>query len=496
MANTSTREHKIYLAITDDDRAVIPETANREEKYRCAECKGKVIFCHGDVRQPYFRHDVLHTSSPCSYGKGEGIVHKRAKLLFAHHLDRWDVIRFCSICRGILVLQKPFLGLVGQLEVPVCSNRYRVDVMLSGGIVVEITDTHALTTDKIQALNAVYDHIYDFRATDILNNVAVNQFRITDAYPRFLCCAECEPVLYRLETAISQFAAFGHCRYCTASSLLDVEEGKIEYQPGVTGKMTMIKAGSYEFAYQPLKQGILQTNRPTTCDNCSLLLAENFSLYRIVSVCIDCGKKELQPNNGSVSSGADITNIFKGDHVRLRDGTEWYLSTARQELCKQETNNRYVCLSCSEFRKRFEDSDGKNVLVVYTCPNRRRYCTTEERMMHVMLVAGDRLKIDGTLHRRRDTTWNERDRYLQVSKICKNCNSCRCNRCGKRKDKTQGKWTAYRQWFCNPCLAWKSKRKCSHCHKWAHKDEGTQVERFEWICHPCTGRLAAATGNP
>lgn len=81
---------------------VYPQIANKNNAYICPDCSKDLIFCHGKIKVPYFRHSVDSTN-PCNYydKPNESQIHKDAKLLMKRLLDdktKISFIRKCDSC--------------------------------------------------------------------------------------------------------------------------------------------------------------------------------------------------------------------------------------------------------------------------------------------------------------------------------------------------------------------------------------------------------------
>jgi len=79
---------------------VYPVIANKKNKYMCPDCNKTLIFCHGKIIKPYFRHKA-DTSSCTYYDKpSESQIHKDAKMLLKKLLETQDLIfkKKCSEC--------------------------------------------------------------------------------------------------------------------------------------------------------------------------------------------------------------------------------------------------------------------------------------------------------------------------------------------------------------------------------------------------------------
>lgn len=81
---------------------VYPAIASKEDKYICPDCKKKLIFCHGKIKRPYFKHFV--EKNPCTYYNkpSESQIHKDAKMLLKKLLETRDLTftRDCSVCES------------------------------------------------------------------------------------------------------------------------------------------------------------------------------------------------------------------------------------------------------------------------------------------------------------------------------------------------------------------------------------------------------------
>jgi hypothetical protein len=81
---------------------VYPKIANKNNEYYCPDCNKDLILCHGDIRNPYFRHKV-DLINPCNYyfKPSESQIHKDAKLLMKTLLENKtdiSIIRKCICC--------------------------------------------------------------------------------------------------------------------------------------------------------------------------------------------------------------------------------------------------------------------------------------------------------------------------------------------------------------------------------------------------------------
>jgi hypothetical protein len=81
------------------DEYVSPNNANKKDKYKCPDCGDDLILCHGEIRNPYFRHEADRIN-PCYYYSKptESQIHKDAKLLLKNLLERKIQISFGRIC--------------------------------------------------------------------------------------------------------------------------------------------------------------------------------------------------------------------------------------------------------------------------------------------------------------------------------------------------------------------------------------------------------------
>lgn len=80
---------------------VYPQIANKNNTYICSDCNKTLIFCHGKIIKPYFRHKTDHNS--CTYydKPNEAQIHKDAKMLLKKLLETQDLIisRKCTKCK-------------------------------------------------------------------------------------------------------------------------------------------------------------------------------------------------------------------------------------------------------------------------------------------------------------------------------------------------------------------------------------------------------------
>jgi C4-type Zn-finger protein len=82
---------------------VYPQIANKKNEYICPDCNKDLIFCHGKIKVPYFRHSA--DNNPCNYHDkpNESQIHKDAKMLMKRFLDDKTKITFrrkCDSCQN------------------------------------------------------------------------------------------------------------------------------------------------------------------------------------------------------------------------------------------------------------------------------------------------------------------------------------------------------------------------------------------------------------
>ncbi len=67
---------------------VYPAIANKKDKYTCVDCNKDLILCHGEIRNPYFRHKT-DSNHPCNHynNPSENTIIKDAKILLKTLLD-------------------------------------------------------------------------------------------------------------------------------------------------------------------------------------------------------------------------------------------------------------------------------------------------------------------------------------------------------------------------------------------------------------------------
>lgn len=79
---------------------VYPKIANKEDSYKCPDCNKDLVFCNGQVRNPYFRHKKEVSSGCTRYtNPGESVIHKEAKNLLKLILEKQRQICFIKRCR-------------------------------------------------------------------------------------------------------------------------------------------------------------------------------------------------------------------------------------------------------------------------------------------------------------------------------------------------------------------------------------------------------------
>jgi hypothetical protein len=78
---------------------VYPKIANKKDEYSCPDCDKDLIFCHGKIKVPYFRHCVDGVN-PCNYydKPNESQIHKDSKLLMKKLLENGTKISLIRIC--------------------------------------------------------------------------------------------------------------------------------------------------------------------------------------------------------------------------------------------------------------------------------------------------------------------------------------------------------------------------------------------------------------
>ena len=97
--------HILYLGAINKltGEYVYPKNANKKDKYECPDCGDNLILCHGEIINPYYRHEADRIN-PCYYYSKptESQIHKDAKFLLKNLLERKipiSFIRNCCCCK-------------------------------------------------------------------------------------------------------------------------------------------------------------------------------------------------------------------------------------------------------------------------------------------------------------------------------------------------------------------------------------------------------------
>ena len=100
---------------------IYPKIANKKDDYSCPDCDKNLIFCHGKVKVPYFRHCV-DEYNPCNYydKPNESQIHKDGKLLMKKLLeDKTEIslVRKCISCDGDDVFDIKEMGDTSKIKI-------------------------------------------------------------------------------------------------------------------------------------------------------------------------------------------------------------------------------------------------------------------------------------------------------------------------------------------------------------------------------------------
>lgn len=131
------------------------------EEYKCEDCGDKLIYCHGEIRRPYFRH---YSKSTCSSGGGESNIHKLCKRYIYEYLWSGEIINVTNIC-GCKTIIKLEIGDFCFQEYKNDDEIYDLAITDNSGIlktIIEVFHTHK--QDRIISF-------YEFRTNDILKDI-------------------------------------------------------------------------------------------------------------------------------------------------------------------------------------------------------------------------------------------------------------------------------------------------------------------------------------
>lgn len=100
---------------------VSAKNANKKDKYECPDCGDDLILCHGEIRNPYFRHEADRIN-PCYYYSkpSESQIHKDAKLLLKNLLEikmPISFIRNCCSCKKNEEFEIPEISETSVIEI-------------------------------------------------------------------------------------------------------------------------------------------------------------------------------------------------------------------------------------------------------------------------------------------------------------------------------------------------------------------------------------------
>lgn len=151
----------------------------------CAECQAEVFLkpCTNGFISPHFSH-YHEGQGGGGGGCGESSQHKEAKVEFVLGLYEWHVSQHCAQCRqslSISTFTTDDYSAVYEHRMQIEGHLYIVDVAIMRGgkleAVVEILHTHAMESAKYEALKRVCEHVFEVKASDVLENVKTHQLQ-------------------------------------------------------------------------------------------------------------------------------------------------------------------------------------------------------------------------------------------------------------------------------------------------------------------------------
>ena len=142
-------KHSLSAINTITGQHIFPKRANKVDHYICFDCHEDVIFCHGAIKEPYFRH-YSDTSCCNRYNHpGQSQIHKDAKIFMKDILQSGlhiSVIRQCSSCNTEREIEIPSITETSTIEL---EYSFEYD-----GI--KIADIAHIDTNRIKCIFEIY----------------------------------------------------------------------------------------------------------------------------------------------------------------------------------------------------------------------------------------------------------------------------------------------------------------------------------------------------
>ncbi len=122
-------EFVIPVALPPKGAPVPPSKAQRGTAYICVECRERVLFRKGEIRQPHFAHQGGFSCSR------ESILHRAGKLCIAHAIEGWKTGTFP---KPLVVLKHPVCGQETFYDLPDGVLHTKIEHRIESGRVIDV----------------------------------------------------------------------------------------------------------------------------------------------------------------------------------------------------------------------------------------------------------------------------------------------------------------------------------------------------------------------